>query len=146
MEIFSDMKIADQVRDALKRDPFIGRCDIEIIVADGKVYLSGKIDSYFDGLQAHEIASQVEGVVEVRSTLSTKNSLNVKTDREISDDIENRFWRAPMVYIQAAAVSVKDGVATLTGSVQNIRELEFAAQKAYDAGAKRVQNYLEVKE
>ena len=37
MEIFSDMKIADQVRDALKRDPFIGRCDIEIIVADGKV-------------------------------------------------------------------------------------------------------------
>jgi len=76
MEIFSDMKIADQVRGALKRDPFIGRCDIEITVADGKVYLSGKIDSYFDGLQAHEIASQVEGVA-----LRNLSSFAISTDR-----------------------------------------------------------------
>ena len=147
MDLFSDMKIADQVRAAFQQDPLIGRSDIGITVTAGKVYLSGKVDSYFNSLHAQEVASRVAGVIGVRSGgLVVKNALPAKTDGEISEAIQRHFWHAPVVCIAAAAISVKDGVATLSGVVRSFKEFESARQKAYDAGAKRVKNYLEVRE
>ena len=146
MEIFSDLKIADRVRSALQRDSFILRSDIGVVVAAGKVHLSGKVESYFDSLRADELASRVDGVVQVQNNLLINDPATRKTDGEISDEIQKQLWRTPIVHIEAAAISVRDGVATLAGVVESLRELEFAREKAYEAGAKRVQNYLEVRE
>src|SRR5207302_11411510 len=96
MDLFSDMKIADRVRAAFQQDPLIGRSDIGITVTAGKVYLSGKVDSYFNRLHAQEVASRVAGVIEVRSGgLVVKNALPAKTDGEISEAIQRHFWHAP---------------------------------------------------
>jgi osmotically-inducible protein OsmY len=146
MDVFLDLKIADRVRAAFQQDPLIGRSDIGITVTAGKVFLSGKVDSYFDSLHAQEVASRVAGVIGVRSGLVVKNAAAVRTDGEISDAIQRHFWHAPVVCIEAAAVSVHDGVATLSGVVKSFKEFESARQKAYDAGAKRVKNHLEVRE
>jgi osmotically-inducible protein OsmY len=146
MDVFLEMKIADQVRAAFQQDPLIGRSDIGITVTAGKVYLAGKVESYFDSLHAQDVASRVAGVIGVRSGLVVMNVVGAKTDGEISDAIQRHFWRAPVVCIAAAAVSVQDGVATLSGVVKTFNEFESARQKAYDAGAKRVKNYLEVRE
>ena len=146
MEIFLDLKIADQVRAALQRNPFAVRSNVTVTVASGKVQLSGNVESYFESLYADELASRVDGVVQVQNNLLINDQAIRKTDDEISNEIQKQLWRAPLVYIEAAAISVRDGVATLKGVVENLRELEFAREKAYEAGAKRVQNYLEVRE
>ena len=108
--------------------------------------MSGKVESYFDSLHADELVLRVDGVVQVQNNLLINDPATRKTDGEISDEIQEQLCRAPIVYIEAAAISVRDGVATLSGVVEKLRELEFAREKAYEAGAKRVQNYLEVRE
>ena len=95
-------------------------------------------------IQAQDLAARMIGVREVRCSLAIRNITRRKTDGEISEAIQRDFWRTPVVYVRSAAVSVKDGVATLKGIVESFQELERAREKAYDAGAKRVRNYLEV--
>jgi osmotically-inducible protein OsmY len=145
MDIFSDSRIAQQLELSLRQAGLPGRSEVTVMVADGVVSLSGTVGSYFDSVQAQEIAAGMMGVREVRSSLVVRNTPRRKTDGEISEAIQRGFWRTPVVYIRSPAVSVKDGVATLQGVVESFQELEQAREKAYDAGAKRVRNYLEVR-
>ena len=145
MDVFSDMQIADQVRASLAQDSLMRRSDIGISVTAGIVYLSGRVSSYFDNLRAQEIASQVNGVRGIQNILIVKSLIAGKSDREISDAIQRDLWRTPFVYVESAAISVEDGVVKLSGVVESLEQFECARQKAYDAGAKRVENYLEVK-
>jgi osmotically-inducible protein OsmY len=146
MDIFSDLKIADEIRAALQHDPLISRSDVGITVSGGEVSLSGKVDSYFDSLHAQEVLAGVAGVKKVRNRLAIRNFLSAKSDGEISDAIQTQFWQSPMVYVEAAGISVENGVATLSGIVRSIDDFESARQRAYDAGAKRVQNRLEIRD
>lgn len=58
-----DIKIGDQVRNGLFRDPYLEHHEITEIVIDGMVYLGGTVDTYYEKAQAEEVASRVKGVV-----------------------------------------------------------------------------------
>jgi osmotically-inducible protein OsmY len=142
MDLFSDSRIAHQLELALHEAGF---GEVTVHATDGVVFLSGAVGSYFDSVHAQDVAARMVGVREVRSALVVRNAPRRKTDGEISEAIQRDFWRSPVVYVRAAAVSVKDGVAKLQGIVETLQELEHAREKAYEAGAKRVENYLEVR-
>jgi osmotically-inducible protein OsmY len=70
--------------------------------------------------------------------------LNVKTDREIEEDIKDQLWWSPFVDSDSIAVSVKGGVATLSGIANSRLEAEAAATNAREGGAKAVVNQLKI--
>ena len=142
MDLFSDSRIAHQLELSLHQ---AGLENLNVSVYDGVVFLSGTVGSYFDSMQAQDLAARMIGVRDVRSGVVVRNTARRKTDGEISEAIQRDFWRTPVVYVRSPAVSVKDGVATLQGVVETLQELERARDKAYEAGAKRVENYLEVR-
>jgi osmotically-inducible protein OsmY len=90
------------------------------------------------------VASKVKGVAEIKNNLKVYETWRWKTDWEIKEDIEDELFWSPFVDSNEVRVSVKDGVATLTGVVDTWRERGAAADNAYDDGAKEVRNYLRV--
>jgi osmotically-inducible protein OsmY len=61
---------------------------------------------------------------------------------EIKDDIETQFWWSPYVDLEEIEVSIDDGIATLTGTVDSWLEYDLAERNAYDGGAVAVDNNL----
>src|ERR1041384_2405851 len=127
MDLFSDSRIAHQLELSLHQAGFE---NLNVSVYDGVVFLSGTVGSYFDSMQAQDLAARMIGVRDVRSGVVVRNTARRKTDGEISEAIQRDFWRTPVVYVRSPAVSVKDGVATLQGVVETLQELERARDKA----------------
>jgi osmotically-inducible protein OsmY len=67
-----------------------------------------------------------------------------KQDAEIKQDIENEIWWSPFVDSADVHVTVSDGVATLTGTVESWSAREMASANAYEGGAQRVVNQIQV--
>lgn len=143
-KLLPDETIAIEVRAAFARDPHVGRTDIGVSVSNSKVILSGQVDSFYDVRQAEELASRTNGVVDIQNNLRVHDILNVKTDREIEEDIKDQLWWSPFVDSDSIAVSVKGGVATLSGIANSRLEAEAAATNAREGGAKTVVNQLKI--
>jgi osmotically-inducible protein OsmY len=164
-----DSEVAEDVRDALLLDPYVQKYQIDVTVANGVVTLRGTVDSYFEKLQADDVASMVLGVSEVKNNLDVEYegplayepyldgvyvydfdwydyepSYTFVPDSEIRDEIQSQLWWSPFVDEDDVTVLVEDGVATLTGTVDSWSERESATQNAYEGGAVWVDNELSV--
>lgn len=138
----SDEHIGDRVRSALAIDPLVDRYDISTVVRNGTVYLYGTVDNYAEKWRADDLASRVSGVTVVMNRLVVQDTLTGARDWEIKTDIEDELWWSPFVDEEQVQVSVKDGVATLTGTVESWWERERATENAFEGGARHVRNKL----
>jgi osmotically-inducible protein OsmY len=128
------------------------------------------VDSLFEKTEADDAASRVKGVLTVNNLLNVENDedfyihnpyvddrhtqddlsyrhtprVPAKGDSEIKKDIESELKRSPFVNAEDITVRVKDGTATLSGTVESWSEHKAAAENAYDGGAVRVNNDLAV--
>ena len=160
-----DEEVAGAAEGALARDPLV-TSDVSVTVADGTAMLYGTAASAFERAHAEDVVARIEGVTEVRNYLEVPYdgptyayryedwdpllydydfdypTLAAKTDREIEDDIESEFLWSPFVDADEVTVSVEDGVATLTGAVDDWYESRKAAENAREGGAWRVRNEL----
>lgn len=169
-EARSDEAIAEDIRNALERDPYLERYEIVIDVIDGTVYLNGMVDSYFEKAQADIVISGIKGVEQVENDLIVDDvdvplvyepyledyypydydwydyrpGYTLKRDSEIREDINDELWWSPFVDAEQITVTVEDGVATLTGAVDSWSEFNAATENAYEGGATWVRNQLEV--
>ncbi|MFO8013242.1 MAG: BON domain-containing protein [Phycisphaerae bacterium] len=168
----SDTEIVENLREALRRDPFIEGFEVTVSVVDGVAHLYGSVDSYFEKGRADDVASRTKGVVAVRNNLDVAGegqpltyepfleediypydydwydyepSPTYTRDSEIETDIEDELWWSPFVDKDQVTVSVENGVAHLTGEVDDWSEREAATQNAYEGGATWVDNDLTVK-
>ena len=165
-----DDELERSVGDALLRILYVGKYEITATAIDGTVYLSGRVDTYFEKSEADDAVSKVHGVVEVRNNLTvdtTRTPLvydpylydpypydydwydyepyyTYETDAEIKEDIESEMWWSPFVDSDQVNVAVNNGTATLTGTVDTWSELESATENAYEGGAVWVNNELAV--
>lgn len=106
-------------------NPVVEKYQGDVSVANGRVYLSGWVDSFYERIGAERVASRVRGVVEVDNKLQVPSrwrSKAQKSDWEIRQDIEDEMWWRPDVDSDEVSVTVRDGVATLTGEVDSWRE------------------------
>jgi hypothetical protein len=62
---YNDDEIAENVLNALRNDSYTTDLDIDVDVAQGIVYLRGRVNSIEDAEQAQEVAGRVDGVVDV---------------------------------------------------------------------------------
>ncbi len=165
----TDAEIASNVRDALLRDPLVDRYQIVVTADDGKVTLNGSVDTYFEKGTADDVASRAKGVTTVKNNLEVdygdaltydpyldenyiydydwydyQPSYTFETDAEIKDDISDEMWWSPFVGEDEVTVSVENGVATLTGTVDSLSEQDAAIENAYEGGATWVVNKIEI--
>jgi osmotically-inducible protein OsmY len=166
-----DTEIVENLREALRRDPFIEGFEVTVSVVNGVAHLYGSVDSYFEKGRADDVASRTKGVVTVRNNLTVSDggkpltyepyveedmypynydwydyepSPTYTRDSEIETDIEDELWWSPFVDKDQVTVSVENGVAHLTGEVDTWRERDAATQNAYEGGATWVDNDLTV--
>lgn len=138
----ADEAVAADVRSALARDPYLDRYDIDVSVVNGRVFLNGSVRSEFDKEQAAEVAARVRGVIDVANNLSTSSTQPELSDWEIKEDIEDELFWSPFVDSEDITVTVENGVATLTGTVDTWFEFQKARENALEGGARHVDNNL----
>jgi osmotically-inducible protein OsmY len=170
-ELLSDQKIEDMVRRALLRNPYVESYEITVDVTNGVAKLYGTVDSYFEKSQADDVASRVNGVITVDNNLIVQDDYNsyiydpyvddsflydydwfsyrprfpAKSDLRIKEDIEDELWWSPFVDSDDVSVTVEEGKATLSGTVDSWLEYAAAQDNAYEGGAVYVENDLVVK-
>ena len=164
--------LANEVRQAVARDPYLKLSEIHVHVDNGSVYLSGAVDSNFEKARADNVAAGVPGVLAVNNNLGVMKGYDAlvynpyvdegygydypwyrlpasgdprQTDAEIREEIQGELWWSPFVDAEAVGVAVENGVATLTGSVDSWSEWNAAIANAYEGGARRVVDKLLVK-
>lgn len=167
----TDAELLSAVTAAIDRDPYVSQYDVLVSVRNGRVTLSGAVDSHFEKAQADLAAAGIEGVTNVNNNLVVTDAHVVLThdphvdtdwyvydydwytypvytptasDAEILDEIEDELWWSPFVDEDKVAVSVENGVATLTGTLETWGDVTAAVRNAYEGGAVLVDNDLVV--
>ncbi|MEX2492468.1 MAG: BON domain-containing protein [Nitrospirales bacterium] len=138
----SDEELTRKVKLAIHDDPFLNALNINFLVLHGKIILHGTVPSHFQKKQAEESVSTVKGVVAVKNNLRVEENWSWKPDPFIKRDIESELWWSPYVDVDQVNVSVNQGVATLTGTVDNYFERDIAIENAREGGAKSVISQL----
>lgn len=139
-----DETVARQVEQALARHPRIDAKGIDVHVSDARVRLSGAVETLYARQKAAELASRVNGVVEVVDNLSLPPAKTDRSDREIERAVERELFWDPYVDSDQIVVEVEGGRAVLTGTVRTWLVRERAQQNARQAGAAAVVNRVDV--
>lgn len=160
----SDSTIKQNVSRAIVRDPYIESADVDISVDDATVTLSGKADSYFEKLQAGEVASTAAGVESITNNISVEDydpfafdrllydwdpitddvdfMIVNRTDAQLKEEVVSQITWSPYITMENINISVNNGVVTLTGQVDSSFKHNEATEEAYEAGALKVKNEL----
>jgi osmotically-inducible protein OsmY len=137
-----DVELAEKIRRALFWNPFVKRYDISVEVINGKAYLDGIVDSYSEKMYAQDIASRVNGVVEVENRIEIRPPQVRKSDWYIEQEIERSLNWDALVDASKITVSVENGVATVSGEVDTRQQLAGIVRTALEAGAEYVESKI----
>jgi len=163
----ADDAIEKDVREAFLRDPVVDRFDSTVVVDDGTVYLHGTVGSSFEKHLASELATRVQGVTDVVNMMRVEGLAYAydpfvdygyvhpweyrpapistdRSDRSIRKEVEDELFWSPFVDQDDVHVTVDDGEATLTGTVDSWMEWGAAQENAFEGGATDVDNDLVV--
>ncbi|MGD8700793.1 MAG: BON domain-containing protein [Desulfosarcina sp.] len=171
-EMVDDKKLEDRIKDAFIRDPIVESFEITVNVRNGVADLFGSVGTAFERLQAGDLAARVNGIIDVNNYIAVSAAAApytfdpflddwqytrdfephygppyrpIKTDADIEADIQNEFFWSPFVDGDSIHVEVEGGIATLTGTVDSLRESQAATDNAYEGGASVVDNQLIVR-
>jgi osmotically-inducible protein OsmY len=117
----------------------VGSDNIAVTISDGAVTLQGSVGSYWEKVEAEELASGIRGVRHVRNHLAVVPAHDM-LDEEISDAIISALERNRSANPQDVHITVRYGRVTLSGSVPTW----CAYQAALDAAA-HTRGVVEVK-
>lgn len=172
LKVYIDAKLKTRIENALVKDPIVESYEISVTVRNGVVDLFGSVGTVFEKLQAEDLATRVNGVIAVNNYLVVStysapyafdpfayhgpythdfaifhgsSGTRIKTDARIEEEIQDEFFWSPFVNGDDIQVRVEEGKATLTGTVDSLREVRAATENAYDGGAVSVNNRLTVK-
>jgi osmotically-inducible protein OsmY len=162
----ADARLSAGVTNTLELDLLLDASDIDVSAHHGVVTLTGSVDTYVDKSEAEDAAMRTNGVVAVNNQLSVLNPFLTSytwdyqpfyrpapgatawpyhTDAEIKEDIQDELFWSPFVDSDDVHVSVRNGVATLTGVVDSWHEYRTAGINAIQGGARSVVNDLIMK-
>jgi osmotically-inducible protein OsmY len=141
----TDWEIQKRVEQALLWNPTVERYEITVWVSNGLVTLYGSVDTYYEKKKAAQGIAPIEGIVGIVNTISvSERPRPVKTDYEIEKSIHVALNRRWSINTGNISVSVEDGVAELSGTVQSWDEYEKILNTAFDAGAQEVESNLHI--
>jgi len=117
-----DSELKRSVENALLLDPVLGQRDFTILARNGKVYLYGYVDSFYEKFHASDVVSRVWGVVEIQNNVAIHYPGIYVTDDRIEREIRKKLMWSFVIDAGDIDVTVEEGVATLNGEVSDWRE------------------------
>jgi osmotically-inducible protein OsmY len=151
-----DSEILDEIRERLDMDVRVDDSLIDVQVDDGRVRLSGAVDSaaaksraitdcWVAGVQAVDGSELKVKWYPLAQLRAIRHQPVVKSDTKIEKTIRKAFRYDPRVKSYKPLVLSQDGVVTLTGTVGDLLAKKAAAQIArFTAGVKRIRNHIRV--
>ena len=144
-----DWAVLEDVQFNLSTDATTEGFDIDVTVKDGVVTLSGDVHTWYEKLHAGEIAGKVKGVKKVYNQITVyRETARSHSGTVVAKDINKRLkhnWATGSV-CDRINVTVKKGVATLTGDVDTWAQRREAENVAFGTeGVWKVDNRLTVK-
>ncbi len=143
-DIPPDDELERRVVEALAEDPLVERHQLDVDAYNGRVTLSGAVDSSFEAKHAENVAFRTQGVVDVLSRIDYEFEWEWRPDPAIREEVTEQLFWSPYVDEDELDVQVVNGVVTLRGEVDTWSEREAAEQNAWQAGAKDVDNRVTV--
>jgi len=141
-----DPRIARRARTALLANAEVHQHQIGVEVTSGVAELTGAVDSDHQKQVAEQVVSEVRGVVRVANRIDVVAEETArKSDSAIREDIRDELFWTPFVDGDDVTVTVRGGVATLTGAVDTLEARRAATKNARDGGAAEVRNRLRVR-
>jgi osmotically-inducible protein OsmY len=142
-----DSELERQVRFALLLEPQIRQDLVSVTVSNGLALLKGQVLSAYARERATTVASGIRGIMAVVNNLelAVPRAPATREDWQITQDIRDEIRWSPYVDGDMVAVTVDDGVALLTGVVEDLRARRAATINAFDGGALKVRNHLRVR-
>ncbi len=126
------------VQAAIKWEPLLNAAEIGVIVKDGIVTLTGRVDSYAKKAEAESAAKNVAGVKAVVEKIDVHfGHLGERDDNDIAKEVINAFnwnWEVPN---EKVTVKVEDGWITLGGELQWNYQKDAAGRSVNSLGGVR---------
>lgn len=138
-----DAALIGGIRTAWAMDPATETYQMDAQVEGGAVVLTGTVESEAERRVAELLTKGVTGVHRVQNDIAVRK-VDGRHDVEIRDDVRALLHWDLLVDGSAVAISVRDGLVTLTGSVATKEERERATELAWAEGARQVGNLLTV--
>ena len=137
--IRTDAEIRTDVEHALLDDPATDLFDVKVNVQNGRVMLSGMVDSWQEEQLCVLVAKSVIGVKAVKSKIEVSQKSR-RSDGEIKAEIERRL--AYDVWVEEALIDIKvlRGKVILSGTVGSLAEKTRAFRSAWVAGVASVED------
>jgi osmotically-inducible protein OsmY len=135
----SDLDIDNAIRRRILNSNVIKSQGIFVNCKDGKVTLSGIVNTYSEEQEAGLIASEVKGVKEVENNIKTK-WITERSDNEIKNDAESVLNRDVYLTGLPITVTVINGDVSLDGTVGSAYEKDHAYEDV-----RRIKNVKSVK-
>ncbi|WP_340106451.1 BON domain-containing protein [Rhodohalobacter sp. 8-1] len=144
----ADALIREDIENQLRADTRVSNYDVNVIVDDGVVTLTGDVTSYRAKNAASGNAWTVPGVVHVINNLSVRYEPVeeiVPSDVDIAANIESSLSWDPDVDAADVNVTVDKGSVTLEGTVDSLWKKQMAEDKSWSqTGVVDVKNKLAV--
>lgn len=147
MQTKSDSQIQQEVLRELKWDTRVEETEVGVIVERGIVTLTGTLASYAKKLAAQEAAHRVFGVLDVANDIQVRVPGSMgRTDTEIAHAVRNALEWDVWVDQDRIKSSVSNGLVTLEGVVEVLRERDDVERVIRRlAGVRDVTNRIQVK-
>lgn len=131
----TDQEIAQDVREALERDPITFDASVKVAVENGRVTLRGRAHSWSEKQIAGWIASDARGVRSLQNELQIVGT--PVPDDVIRQAVVQRIENDPLVS-NGLEVSVREGTVSLRGDVRSVSEKQWAEGDAWTPGVRGV--------
>jgi osmotically-inducible protein OsmY len=137
----TDTEIAQAVRSALEWDVFVPEDKIRSTVSDGLVTLDGTVERWSQRADAERAVRNLTGVKSVVNAITVKPAAPATED--VRKSIEQALERRAEREAKRIQVDVRDGIATLTGSVHSWAERKSVVAAArFTPGVRSVEDRL----
>jgi osmotically-inducible protein OsmY len=140
----TDMELKDDVLAELKYEPIVKVTDIGVLVKNGTVTLNGYVSSYVEKLEAVQAVKRIAGVKAIADDIEIQlpDSYH-RTDSDIAAAATNQINWATLIPPGNVRVTVREGLITLEGKVEEWHQKTLAANVVrHLLGVKGVANLL----
>ena len=133
-------RIASQLQETIP-----GGRDLYVLVQNGQAFLYGRVRNRQERERADEIARETQGIERVRNQLTiAEQGWRRRDDTQIEDAIRDELRWNPFVDVGQIEVDVRQGIATLSGTVDSFGGLILAVESAFQGGARAIHNQLQI--
>lgn len=140
-----DVEVTKRAQRALGRDAHLADFDLKASSHFGKVYIRGEVNTHFEKERAETVIANVPAALDVVNRITVDAQWEPKPDAVIQEDIERRLRWSPLLDAEEIKVSVDSGIVQLQGTVDTWHERTAASRHAFQCGARRVENKLDVR-